>query len=252
VGTDPNNPKHFSGFWCLRHQVSTVFDPAASPEDFVVEYDNKGFHMLAGGDRDELAKARRALKGSRPERILFARLHRRYGRPATSSNKLAELWGVKEKQLGLLYFFGHADARTMGFSPTDVMSIGDFKKALAKSNPSPRCLVFLNGCYTTNPDPNGTFFEATGRDGFCGYIGAETEVPATFAFRFGLAFQYLLFQGLEVVEVMARLRVQHWPLSLVYGLYGFPHLRVEPVPALATAVLPNVNYSAGPLGELIA
>ena len=251
AGADPADPSAFSGFWCLKHQVSTVFDYLASPNDFVVTYESSSFHLLSGGDKAEFAKAKRVLKGYSAERKLMAKLLKGYGRPATNSDALVGAWGENEKRLGLLYLFCHATARAIGFSVSDTMNVIKFKNLLAKSATSPRCLVFLNGCYTTNPDPKGTFLEATGRDGFCGYIGAETEVPAIFAFRFGLAFQCLLYQGIEVVDIMAQLRRKHWPLSLIYGLYAFPHLSVKPIPNLAGLALPAANYSSGPLGEII-
>jgi hypothetical protein len=251
ANADPGNPAHFGGFWCLKHQVSTIYDTIASPHDFVVTYDSSAFHLVSGGDNAEFTKAKRALKGQAAERKWVAQLLKGYGRPATSSIELVDAWRSNEKRIGLLYLFCHASARMIGFSGRDTMSVRDFKKHFTKSAPSPRCLVFLNGCYTTNPDPKGTFFEAIGQEGFCGYIGSETEVPAIFAFRFGLAFQHLFYQGIEVVDVMSRLRLQHWPLSLIYGLYAFPHVRVTQHLGMAAPALPRVNYSAGPLGEKI-
>jgi hypothetical protein len=251
INAKPTDPDDFSGLWCLRHRVSVVFDTLASPNDFVITYDSKSFHFLTAGDNSEFRKAKLALKRSPAERSLMARLLKKYGRPAISSHDLISTWNDVEQRLGLLYLFCHADARTVGFSVDDTMSVIAFKNTLVKSTTSPRCLVFLNGCFTANPDAKGTFLEATGRDGFCGYIGAETEVPALFAFRFGLAFQRLLFQGHEVAEIMAHLLRKHWPLSLVYGLYAFPHLSITPNSDVGCPPLPDVNYSNGPLGEII-
>jgi hypothetical protein len=249
---DPTKPEDFSGFWCLKHQVATIFDALVSPIDFVVTYETEKFHLVWGGDNAEFTKAKRAIKGYGAERKMVAQLLRHYGKPATGSTSLVQAWTENQARLGLLYLFCHADARTLGFSVADTMSVVDFRHGLKKSAASPRCLVFLNGCFTTNPDENGTFLEATGRDGFCGYIGAETEVPALFAFRFGLAFKSLLYRGVEVVDAMGQLRRQHWPLSLIYGLYAFPHLRLEAHPTFGSMSLPiDVNYSHGPLGEKI-
>jgi hypothetical protein len=252
ANANPATPEDFGGFWCLKHQVSVIFDALASPIDFVVTYDSKSFHVLTGGDASEFIKARRAFRSCSAERKLMANLSKVYGRPAVSSDALIKAWTDVEHRLGLLYLFCHADARTVGFSVSDTMSVIKFKNALVKSTTSPRCLVFLNGCFTTNPDAKGTFLEATGRHGFCGYIGAETEVPALFSFRFGLAFQYFFHQGLEVAEIMTQLLRKHWPLSLIYGLYAFPHLRMTPNSGIGPPPPPDVNYSAGPLGEKIA
>jgi hypothetical protein len=247
---DPANPDCFAGFWCLKHQISAVFDTLASPNDFVVSYDRSEFHTLLAGDSAEFTKAEESL--SHPaECQRYEKLLQSYGKIAVSSADLVHTWKEREKQLGLLYLFCHANARAIGFSVYDTMNVIDFKRDVVKSADTPRCLVFLNGCFTSNPDVKGTFFEATGRAGFCGYIGAETEIPALFAFRFGLAFQQLFEEGVEVVEIMRRLYRRHWPLSLVYGLYAFPHLRIESRETALDWDWPLDNYSTGPLGAKI-
>jgi hypothetical protein len=247
---DQTNPDCFPGFWCLRHQVSTIFDTLASPNDFIVTYDRGGFHTLIAGDSAEFEKATQSLHHP-AERQLHERLIDRYGDLIVSSVDLVAAWKKQEKQLGLLYLFCHANARTIGFSLYDTMSVVDFKRDLIKSAESPRCLVFLNGCFTSSPDVKGTFFEATGRNGFCGYVGAETEVPSLFAFRFGLAFQRFFEEGMEVVEIMRHLFRQHWPLGLIYGLYAFPHLRISSPECALSWQWPLDNYAEGPLGEKI-
>ena len=50
------------------------------------------------------------------------------------------------------------------------------------------CLVFVNGCCTATGHADGGFLEATGMQGFYGFIGTEANVPDVFALRFGLDF----------------------------------------------------------------
>jgi hypothetical protein len=103
--------------------------------------------------------------------------------------------------------------------------------------------VFLNGCHTAV----GEFLEATGGDGFCGFIGTETVVPYLFAHRFGAALMSLLYSGHPLISIMDRLREQHWPLSLVYGLYAYPALRLDP--GFTVPVPSTDNYSKMAVGN---
>ena len=169
---------NLTGFGASYTRLLLSSNSPAYGNDFAVEYENAKFQLLAGGDKEELTKAEDFLdKANTGEKELAAKLLKGSA-SVTSSEALLEAWRKTEAHLGLLYLFGHANARTMGFSINDTMDVIAFKNSLKKSKGSPRCLVFLNGCYTSNPElESGTFLEATGRQGFCGYIGAETEVP---------------------------------------------------------------------------
>jgi hypothetical protein len=242
------NFDQYSHFWCLKYQLSTVYDYLVSPFDFAVCYDANSFAMLTGVDSQVLKKAV-AAKLHPTELATFDTLLSLHGQPIDSSGALLQGWQKREAQLGLLYLYCHASQNKIGFSIDDNLDTIDFKADYKKSGSTPRCLVFLNGCHTAAGDESGGFLEATGREGFCGFIGAETKVPLVFAFRFGLAFQALLYSGLSIVEIMERLYRQHWPLSLVYGLYAYPFLRLNPDPAVTLPALPNRNYSDDPCGS---
>ena len=77
-------------------------------------------------------------------------------------------------------------------------------------------------------------------------------MPDVFALRFGLALHdHLLYDGLELHEVMDRLRRAHWPISLVYSLCAFGGFRISPSATglrLRPPELPTVNYSNEKLG----
>jgi hypothetical protein len=53
-----------------------------------------------------------------------------------------------------------------------------------------------------------------------------------------------------VYEVMALLRRQHWPLSLLYGLYGHPMLRVDGgALSVSTPLALQTNFSQSNVGS---
>lgn len=234
-------------FWGMRHRISTVFGQA-SPKEFTATYEHETFTMIWGADQQEFGRLRKGLSQYADDENALNALLSHYGEPVFSSAALESAWAEQESRLGLMYILAHSDKRTISFSDNDEMDVLRFRIWATKKTASPpRCLVFLNGCSTTGMHERGTFLEATGRDGFCGYIGAEAVVPKFFAFRFGIAFKMLFYSGLDVAEALATLQRRHWPLGLVYGLYGFPHVQIEPHPALSTMIGENGNFSEGPL-----
>jgi hypothetical protein len=110
-------------------------------------------------------------------------------------------------------------------------------------------LGILNGCSTAVGKDCQSFIEALSRDGFCGFLGTESEIPNVFALRFGSAFlNRLLVSGHPLVQVVDELRREHWPLSLLYGLYGYPLLQIVPSAGGTAIIGCPANFSRGPLG----
>jgi hypothetical protein len=249
VDPDPVEPTDFPGFWCLKHRVATVYNESVSPFDFDPMDPPATFDYLACVHKQEFDASQQVLadplyKGKHQDEMdLLVKLGQEWGSPVNTPEELVSGW---RDSLGLLYLYCHASSDALGFSVKDTMRIRDFQNNLIKRVASPKCLVFLNGCYTATKDD---FLTATARQGFAGYVGAETEVPTVFAFRFGIAFQCLFALGNPVADVMDMLRVRHWPLSLLYGLYALPEVRVKKNEAFLAPPLPTGNYSAGPLGE---
>jgi hypothetical protein len=237
-----SGPAGFPGFWCTRFRLATVYQDAVSPFDFDCCYPATEFGTLMAADGALMEKTAKHLTNE--ERALFELLSQQFGGPVHEVPSLGHAWEEKQAKLGLFYFYGHADNTRLALSALDTFDLVDFENTFQKGNDSPKCLVFLNGCYTASGDGSQSgFLEATGRYGFCGFIGAEAEVPDAFALRFGLAFQKLLYEGLRVNDILDLLRPKHWPLSLIYGLYAYPELRLTPVPGLRLPSLPDVNYS---------
>jgi hypothetical protein len=148
--------------------------------------------------------------------------------PSRASLRKSGAAGVPE--IGLLYFFCHASATALALGPEEMIESSDLFLMLSGANRPPGisgCLVLINGCSTAVGASSGDFLLATAQPGLCGFVGTETDVPDIFALRFSLGLIHLLFRGLTLGEAMLRMYRDHFPLSLVYGLYAHPSFRME-------------------------
>ncbi len=239
----------YEACWGLKHGIATIYDCLASPLELSPRYDAGTFDTLCAADGSVIAKATSNLDPLSSEASLFGWLEQKYGPPVVTSQSLLLEWKSRRNRLGLLYFYCHANQTNIGFSERDVLDTIDFKTDYKKSENAPRCLVFLNGCHTAAGEERGGFLEATGREGFCGFVGAETTLPFMFAHRFGAALISALYRGSPLVEIVSDLRRRHWPLSLVYGLYAYPFLQITPDANSAIPhVVPTGNYSSSAPG----
>jgi len=246
---------HYEDFWCFKYLVSTLHSRiylfgGAYPESA------DSFKVLMALNRDTFNSASEAPGLTRPERDILDWIIKKYGDPAYSGRQLIERWNALEKGVGekvrLLYIYCHADETSLAFDDVDRLRMYDFKQYLkrdVRGRSDPACLVFLNGCSTAVGDPRGGFLEATGKEGFCGFIGTEVKIPSVFALRFGVAFLYhFFFEGLPILRVMDCLRREHWPVGLAYGTYCYGALRVIPSAEWPRLVKPEGNFCGNPLG----
>lgn len=233
-----SSPDAYQSFWALKYSIATLYHPLVAPDQFKSSYPASEFDTLMGVDAGFHGKARDQLDAKCPEAQLFAQLHARVDDPGAL---LAE-WTRRESRLGLLYLYCHSSPDTIGFS-FEALKRVNFKVDFKKRTVPPPCLVFLNGCHTAA----GRFFATTGQSGFCGLIGAETVVPYMFAHRFGAALIASLYAGESLGSSFDRLRRLHWPLSLIYGLYAYPLLQLEP--SFKTPAFSNTNYSTLSVGD---
>jgi hypothetical protein len=239
-----------SACWGLRYGITTIYDYLASPLDLEQVYDASRFATLCAGDASLIELTKTELEPSEPEASFFRWLEEEYGPPVVSADSLLAEWNKRKERLGILYLYCHANQTKLGFSHNDFLDTIDFKTDYQKADDQQRCLVFLNGCHTAAGDRSGGFLEATGRDGFCGFVGAETTLPYMFAHRFGAALISKLYDGMQLIDIMTYLRRSHWPLSLAYGLYAYPFLRLNPDTSSNRPTLPGQeNYSASSTGD---
>lgn len=221
------NAGPYEDFWCLKYQLSTVYF-LVRPRGLGRPFPSDDLLMLPVVNRRVFDRTSGCLRG--PEQIVLGRI-RAFKDPVYRSSDLFRRWQESRDDIGLLYFYCHANGERIELAPDDEITVQRLKEELdPKSGRAgkPVCIVFLNGCATASGAPDGGFLEATGSRGFCGFIGTETKVPDVFAMRFGLAFLHdFLYRGQTVVEVMDYLRRRHWPLGLIYGTYCYPLLHVQ-------------------------
>jgi hypothetical protein len=239
--------QQYEGFWCVKYRLSTVYNrirdglvraprPVDSSKRVRLMHESTWANALAHVPEDEKALAE----------TLF-------NQTISSKDDFDSVWRKNKGNLDtdLLYYFGHANGTALEFQRGDRLDISDFKEQIRRHPPQdrPACIVFLNGCQTViGDDVKGGFVEATGYQGYCGFVGAEVKIPDVFALRFGNHFvKRLLYSGQRAIDVMHDMRREHWPLSLVYNLSCHPDFRFT----VETPSQPPQagNFSIGPLGS---
>lgn len=245
---DSGHIDDLGGFACLKHSLSTVHSRLP-----VLPKPRRGipFQLLQVFNRSSFESARGML---RPDEQAFSdELMRRFSEPIFTRTAFEQRWRAAALKFGLIYFYCHANGTRLALDVEDTLDIFTLR-LLASESPDAGervCLLFTNGCATAVGSPDGGFLEASSQPGFCGFIGTEANIPDLFALRFGTAFLHLfLSSGLPIWKVMAILWRQHWPLSLLYGIYGNPLLRVESGEGLpeAPSALSD-NFSAKTVGS---
>lgn len=233
----------YADFWSVKHLLTTVHHRVRPRPELP---DRDRFQVLPVLNKDSFEAALDAV--SADEKATIADLLGGPAQAVFSTTELRRRWMTGAAEIGLIYFYCHANGNSLALGVTDQINTDD----LARMSPRTRghrqpSLFFLNGCGTALGSAGGSFLEATTvRAGFCGFIGTEAKVPDVFALRFGAAFLHeFLYGGQPIYEIMASLRGQHWPLSLLYGVYGDPLLRLPPsaaVKALPPAMQRNFSH----------
>ena len=235
--------QQYRGFWCVRYLLSTLYDgvnarAVEKPRNF------SDVQMLSVVNLNCWTPAVEELDDE--EKSIFARVWDLRGKRVTSSKKFFQEWKARHTDLDLLYFYCHANGSMLSFGGEDFISMKQFRLRVRHDTGYPICLVFLNGCQTAVGEETGGFMEATGRLGFCGFIGTEAKVPDLFALRFATDFFcHLLYDGQAVVEILEGLREEHWPLSLVYCMSCHPLFRITRDAAAGSPAKPKRNLSHG-------
>jgi hypothetical protein len=240
----------YGDFWCLKYGIAAVYDvPGAFADAEGIAHEQ--FRILAAFDHAVREAAAKRLPPT--DRALHDHLFPD-ARSVYSRDDLLKRWDELADRHGLLLFLCHANETSLALKGLDAahrVSVKDFKTRLRRKDDRDRdtaCLVFLNGCNTAVGASDGAFLEATGGQGFFGFIGTETEVPDVFALRMSLAFtRRLLHSGQAAYAIMDDLRRQHWPLGLLYSTYCNPDVSVTPGGAPCPPESAE-NFSHGPLG----
>lgn len=241
----------YKAFWCLSYQVSTLYyriPPDAAGGGL---QDASTLNILRVVNPDTFAKATAPLEEC-PENRFLRWLRDFAGEPLTTSRQLKEEWRKNGSRIGLLYFYCHASATKLALGDDEKIEASRLFLTLSNVERQPGssgCLVMINGCSTAVGATSGEFLQSTSRQGLCGFVGTETDVPDIFALRFSLSLLQLLFnKGMTLGEAMQCMYREHFPLSFVYGLYALPNFRMQKPQAPDILFEEPENFSFGSVG----
>jgi len=152
----------------------------------------------------------------------------------TDWDQCRDKWQTIQNNDSLLHIFGHSDGEKVFLSDapsSDVhcLEADRFKTLFAKARQTQSVTIcFLNGCRTGAGPVGESFLDVLFDRGFQGFIGTEAEVSNEFAATYAAEFlSRLWFGGASVRETFEALRVELFPLSLMYSCYAHPEFRIE-------------------------
>ncbi len=237
----------YNSFWCKKFQV-TCQSRMISPRISDTRSDDKFCDLIPICDRVEIESNAAHIPSDELERIK-ARI--KWQEPPTSSlSQLQKTWETCSSQNRILYFYSHANGSQIALNDTESIDIKGFKRNLRfkEGAKNSSALTILNGCSTAVGAETKGFIEATSMPGHCGFIGTETDIPIVYALRFGNALLECLYEtGWPLYEAMSALRLQNWPMSLVYGVYAHAHFQAQPT-TLSESWTQEDNFCNGPAG----
>lgn len=241
----------YKDFWCLKY-LATCNYKGLDPFTAGKGHNQNEFRLVPVVHQAEYELSR--WKADDPEGLAFDKVVAEFGGPISDLKSLAKAWSISFNANKILFFYCHADGSNLAISKTESISTDQIKKQLRfprGQRITSAVFTFLNGCSTAvGKEKSQGFIEATTREGFCGFIGTETDIPNVYALRFGAAFLAGMLQtGWTVLDLMDAMRRSHWPLSLLYQIYGSPKFRVARQPAAAMWPQESIpNFSLGPIG----
>jgi hypothetical protein len=238
---DADQSEFKKNFWCEKYSA-TVHYFTNLPEWEEKAWPRPPFDLLFGADSEVWSATHDKLEVHEKNRLFS--LLRHPAQPMFKIEDLSKQWNDHKVDIphALLTFFCHASGDQLSMGGV-TLSSNDFEELFVRNEDSPPTLVFLAGCNTAVGELHKGFFKATTAPGYCGFIGTEVKVPDIFTLRFVAHFFDRFFSsGESVAEVLHALRMQHWPLSLVFSVCCSSDLRLEPS-AGALPARENFNLS---------
>jgi hypothetical protein len=234
----------YKDFWCLKFDLTMQYNRIRPDE----VGDASGLRMLRIVDANAIGNPIDHLEKT-SEKPFLDWLLATHGPWIETVDALERAWEKDAAQIGLLYFYGHANETRLAIGRKEWIEATDLFLTLGKRKRSPGagCLMLINGCRTAVGDSKGAFLLAASTNGLCGFVGTETDVPDLFALRFSNALLNLMFHGgRDLGDAMHQLYRQHFPLSLVYGVYADRGFRMLQQGAPQNPIEDNFSY--GPVG----
>lgn len=234
----------YEAFWYLKFDLTMQYS-RIRPDQVG---DASGLRMLRIVDANAIGNSIEHLEKT-PEKPFLDWMLATHGPWIETVDALERTWERDAAQIGLLYFYGHANETRFAIGRKEWIEATDLFLTLGRGKRSPGagCLMLINGCRTAVGDSKGSFLLSASTHGLCGFVGTETDVPDLFALRFSNALLNLMFHGgSDLGDAMHHLYRQHFPLSLVYGVYADRSFRMlqEGAPKNPT----EDNFSYGPIG----
>ncbi len=248
---DPEQPswKQYRDFWCFCRDLTIRYDRI--PPDHVGDASHLSMLRIINLDTFDKAKTRVT---SEPELAFLGWLEKQYSPPLNTEVAIKQVWYREASATGLLYFYCHAGPSTLAIGEDASLAAHELYLLIGgpERKPGPGCLVLINGCRTAVGDSKGDFMLASSTNGLCGYVGTETDIPDVFALRFSTSLLHSLFrEGNDLGQAMHKLYRDHFPLSLVYGVYADRRFRMSQKQAPEMASDKLENYSRGIVGTRV-
>jgi hypothetical protein len=228
-----------NSFWCLKYNVGAYYD-LMTALGVETEWSAKDLPILFGAHKAVWDAARDKLCDG--EKAHLQQLLEPVGQPKFCRDDLIGIWRSQHQPapFGLLSFYCHASGQALCIG-NETISHNAFARDFARgeSVDRPPTLVFLAGCQTAIGDLHPGFLGATSKPGFCGFIGTEVKVPDVFTLGFLSRFIERFYGGGgSIEEVMHEMRLEHWPLSLVFSMCCARELRLAHAAAMPVTQWP--------------
>ena len=212
--SEPSDRDFQAGFWCTRRRLATVFQ-------------NEGGYLPTPENQGNLISVicPKALKDSGgrtddwpPEGVYFI------------WSKLVDSQADerRDRRDRVLYLFCHGANDCLEIDTGDGLvriTSDEFSLYVNKRPENVLEILVFNACGSKFA-ASGSWLNHVWRRGLRGFIGGEAKIPTAFAWDFGRDLVRTLLSDKvpceSVSEVLHGLRLKHWPLGLLYGLYADP------------------------------
>jgi hypothetical protein len=227
------------GFWGFRHAIGVPTSQQHAAGDEAAE--DAATRLACGGVPEILAAVCRDPRFTGlPDHEAF--LHKTFARVSVKETLADTLAALHVARAHLIYFFCHGGAR--GGDPYLKIGFQGKDELLDRSRLSdekihfdePRSFVFINGCRTTNLEPERAVELVSGFVGYAGasaVMGTEISVFDQLATEFAQKFLEAFLVDREELGAAVRsarlaLLAESNPLGLVYLPFGLARLRLDP------------------------